>query len=288
MRYRQWWFVSLCFWGQWQAQAQEPVVEPDWIDIPQHQLVYLQTKAGTSVMLLADEFTPKNTAQFRQLVQQRFYDGLSFYRVIDQFVLQAGLPEERVHPHGKLKPAPIVAEFQWPIPSQSTSFVQVQQPDSFADVTGYRKLFAVGRDSSSEWLITCPNVVVMARSNEANSATSDFAIMQGQAPRHLDQNMSVIGRMIWGVSLLNQVQRAAANSDGLVPMAKQSPILTMQLGADREAKAQLPLQIQNPAGPQFLSRLHQARTREHAFYQAKGRGVLDICYYSLAVRLKPA
>ncbi|MBU2278361.1 MAG: peptidylprolyl isomerase, partial [Gammaproteobacteria bacterium] len=86
--------VLVCAVAQAQAQAAEEV----WLDIPQSELVYLQLEQGTVVFKLADQFAPRHTERFRQLVRAGFYQGLTFYRVIDQFVLQAGLPEDEKHP----------------------------------------------------------------------------------------------------------------------------------------------------------------------------------------------
>ena len=97
------------------------------------------------VLQLADAFTPLTSARFRQLVQQRFYDGLAFYRVIDQFVLQAGLPEGELHPNQKPQQHPALpAEFSWPIRS-TDPYTPVQSGDLLAEETGFNQGFAVGR-----------------------------------------------------------------------------------------------------------------------------------------------
>ena len=71
------------------------------MDLPQQNLVYLELRQGVVVLQLADQFAPAHSQRFRQLVKAGFYDGLTFYRVIDQYVLQAGLPEGETHPSGK-------------------------------------------------------------------------------------------------------------------------------------------------------------------------------------------
>lgn len=262
--------------------------QPEFRDIPQQQLAYLQLAHGTVVLLLADQFTTQTTARFRQLVQQRFYDGLPFYRVIDQFVLQAGLPQGEAHPRLKnLSYAGIPPEFSWPVPD-SRDFVLVQRDDLLASETGFRQGFAVGRAAGQEWLLHCPNVVVMARSTAADSATTDFAIMQGQAPRHLDKNMAIFARVIWGQQHLNQVVRATPEQGGLLGAGEpRSYIKQLRLGTELAVSQQLALQIQQPASAAFAAKLTSRRQRADDFYLDKGSGKLDICYQALAVRLKP-
>jgi len=279
------------------AVAQSGAGEPEYQDIPQQQLAYLQLEQGTVVLLLADAFTPQTSARFRQLVQQRFYDGLPFYRVIDQFVLQAGLPEGERHPGRTFAPfSGIKAEFSWPVRSHDP-FVLVQQDDLLAAQTGFNQGFAVGRDlkqdlerdGGREWLLHCPNVVVMARNSDPNSATTDFAIMQGQAPRHLDKNMAIFARVIWGQQWLNQIQRAQPANGGILSASEnRSKIKQIRLGNELPAPQQLQLQIQQAATAAFAAKIAARRQRADAFYIDKGNGKLDICYQALPVRLKPA
>lgn len=271
-------------------------VEPQqsWEDISQQQLVYVQLSDGDKnigqvVLQLSDPFTPKTTARFRQLVQDRFYDGLPFYRVIDQFVLQAGLPELETHPAKLTKSyPPIPAEFSWPI-RNADRYSLIQKGDLLADETGFNQGFAVGRAKGREWLIHCPNLVNMARDANPVSATTDFAIMQGQAPRHLDQNMNVFGRVIWGTEVLNLLPRGDKAAGGILgEKARRGLIVSARMGSELPKAAQLPLQQQLTNSDDFQQMLKRRRARSDEFYQDKGNGKLDICYLGAPVRLKTA
>ncbi len=263
-----------------------------WQDISQQQLVYLQVsdaagREGTVVLQLADAFTPLTSARFRQLVQQRFYDGLPFYRVIDQFVLQAGLPEGESHPQQLKKSYPALpAEFSWPVRS-ADPYTPVQSGDLLAEETGFNQGFAVGRAKGREWLIHCPNLVNMARDANPASATTDFAIMQGQAPRHLDQNMNVFARVVWGAEKLNLLPRGEKASGGILSaQQRRGSILSARLGTELPASQQLALQQQLTNSADFQQMLQRRRERADEFYQYKGNGKLDICYLGAPVRLK--
>lgn len=263
-----------------------------WQDISQQQLVYLQVsdaagREGTVVLQLADAFTPLTSARFRQLVQQRFYDGLPFYRVIDQFVLQAGLPEGESHPQQLKKSYPALpAEFSWPVRS-ADPYTPVQSGDLLAEETGFNQGFAVGRAKGREWLIHCPNLVNMARDANPASATTDFAIMQGQAPRHLDQNMNVFARVVWGAEKLNLLPRGEKASGGILSaQQRRGAILSARLGTELPASKQLALQQQLTNSADFQQMLQRRRERADEFYQYKGNGKLDICYLGAPVRLK--
>ena len=52
----------------------------------------LQTTAGPVTLELHDEAAPKTVANFRKLASDGFYDGLTFHRVIPDFMIQGGCP----------------------------------------------------------------------------------------------------------------------------------------------------------------------------------------------------
>lgn len=281
------WILGWCIAGYAvisTAQAAEEV----WLDIPQSELVYLQLEHGTVVFKLADPFAPRHTERFRQLVRSGFYQGLTFYRVIDQFVLQAGLPEGERHPTLPEQKWPgVKAEFSWPVRT-TDKYNLVQKPEMLAAETGFNQGFAVGRENGREWLLNCPLTVNMARDTDADSGTTDFALMRGQAPRHLDQNMSVFAKVVWGAELLNGVQYGPVTSGGIIAQPKdRTKIVSATLGSDLPESARLPLQWQDTSSVAFTEALTQRRQRSNEFFKHKGNGALDICYSQVPVRLKP-
>ena len=53
----------------------------------------LQTTAGPVTVELHDDAAPKTVANFRKLASDGFYGGLTFHRVIPDFMIQGGCPE---------------------------------------------------------------------------------------------------------------------------------------------------------------------------------------------------
>ena len=53
----------------------------------------MQTTDGSITLELFDEDAPKTVENFRRLAAEGFYDGLTFHRVIKDFMIQGGCPE---------------------------------------------------------------------------------------------------------------------------------------------------------------------------------------------------
>ena len=70
------------------------------IDAPHHCVVEMVTSEGTMYIRLFDE-TPQHRDNFIKLVEEGYYDGLLFHRVIKGFMIQGGDPDSRRAPAGK-------------------------------------------------------------------------------------------------------------------------------------------------------------------------------------------
>ena len=259
--------------------------QQEWRIPASENLIYLELETGTVVIELAPFIAPKHVARFKNLVAEGFYDSLDFYRVIDGFVAQAGDVSEKKPSKNK---APLNAEFSRPTPSIS-DFMLVQSPDFIAPQTGYLNGFAAGRDPNAkqEWLLHCPGAVAFARDVDANSASTEFYIVIGQATRHLDRNMSTIGRVIYGMPAVQALNRANMNNaSGVIENpTKRGKILWAKLAKDISQQNQIKIQIQEQNSAQVTQRLASARKLDNEFFHFKGNGNLDVCYYQLKTRL---
>ena len=122
------------------------------------------TTKGTVVAQLAEDDAPITTANFIELAQKGFYNGLTFHRYVAGFVIQGGDPDGTgAGGSGKN----IKGEF----PTNG-----VQNP---------------GKHDSA-------GVLAMARSGDPNSASSQFYVTLAAAP-HLDSGYAVFGKVTSGL-----------------------------------------------------------------------------------------
>lgn len=72
--------------------AQAPAAATPAIKDPENTL-FMDLKDGRVIIALRPDLAPKHVARIKELVRQKFYDGLAFHRVIDGFMAQGGDPK---------------------------------------------------------------------------------------------------------------------------------------------------------------------------------------------------
>ena len=258
------------------ASTAEAAKEPVWREVDPDRLVFMELQEGLAIIELNPLFAPKTVRQFRELVQQGFYDGLSFYRVIEGFVAQGGDGSDL----GERSSVPLIdAEFEieWP---EEAEYTLVQEPDMFAPQTGFMNGFAVARDpkENTAWLAHCPGVVAMARNEGPDTSRTDFYIVIGQAPHYLDRNMNVFGRVIHGMDAVQKIRRGKPAENGVIlDDAASTRIRRMRLGSDIPDEDLLTALVLDSNDESFEDMLDDRRKRKQKFFHNRPPKVLDVC-----------
>lgn len=136
----------------------------------------IETDKGRIAVELHPEAAPKTVENFITLIQQGFYDGLTFHRYEPGFVIQGGDPK------GDGTGGP-----PWKIPGE------FQDPDLREKMLRHEK-----------------GIVAMARSADPNSAGSQFYICLNPDPdryRHLEGKYTTFGRVIEGLDVVDQLRK---------------------------------------------------------------------------------
>jgi len=272
--------ISLALGCSCIAQAQEN----EWRKLDPNHAILMTLPHGQVVIELAPQFSPNHVKRFKTLAKKGHYDGNKFYRVIDGFVAQGG-PKDGSVKDKAITEMKLEGDFAT---DKNFSFTLVQENDLFAQQTGFKDGFALGHNPSENkaWMLHCPGVIAMARSNEADSATSHFYITNGQAPRYLDRIMTVFGRVVYGMNHVQAITRTSVTpGDTPVDEKDYTPMISMQLMSDLPAEQQIQLEIRNTEHPNYEKKLSDRKKRENAFFFKKPPPVLDICQTPVGVRL---
>ena len=285
----------------WAADAPKPVApasaapsSKDWRDVSPDNLVLIETKYGTVAVELSPEFAPNHVARMRKLLRAHFYDGLTFYRVIDGFVAQGGADQDTsatanapVNPEILKNWPRMKAELDATLPA-GTPFTPLGNPDLVAPEVGHVNGFPAGRDpkTGKAWMIQCPGVFAFARDNDEDTATTEFYIVIGEAPRRLDHNLTAFGRVLDGMEYLQKLQRGNPDVDSGVidDDSKRDPIIRMTLAADLPAKDRPHYQVMKTDSAAFAELKDKKRHPAPEFYHHGPFPNLDICGVSAPVK----
>ncbi len=154
-----------------------------------HAAITVQDYGEIDVELDADT-APITVTNFVKLVQDNFYDGLTFHRIIDGFMIQGGDPN--------------------------------------GDGTGGAKDTIKGEFSSNGVKNDISHVrgtISMARSTDPDSASSQFFIVQSDST-HLDGDYAAFGHVTSGMDIVDQICKDAKPTDGNGTISKdQQPVI---------------------------------------------------------------
>lgn len=277
------------------ASAKDDLI---WNTLDPENTVYLQLQEGTVVIELNPAFAPKTVKRFKELLEEQFYRGMSFYRVIDGFVAQGG---DESDIDGSELAQTLKAEFEisWPLKPKDKeaakdwlpmSWTPVQTDDMFAPYTGFIDGFPAARDekkAGKAWLTHCPGSIAMARNDGPDTGSTDFYIVIGQAPRYLDRNLTIFGRVVWGMDVVQRIKRGPTLKNGIIEGdLDRTWIKRMRLASSLEESERLDVWLADTNSKGFKNMLNERRNRKNKFFHHKPPKVLDICQVPVPARLE--
>jgi len=217
-------------------------------------------------------------------VRQKYFDGLSVYRVQDNFVAQFGDPDEKKDQGGA--PKKIAPEFTRAL-AGDLDFVALPDRDAYAPETGFSYGFPAARDrmGGRAWLTHCYGTLGVGRDNDADSGNgAELYVVIGNAPRILDRNITVAGRVIRGIELLSSLPRGTSGPLGMYEKPEQRmPIRQARMAADVAEGERTPLEILRTDSSTFRAIVEGRRFRKDAWYKEPA-GAVDVCALTVPVR----
>ena len=134
----------------------------------------LSTDHGDIVIKFFPDKAPKHVANFQDLVKRGFYDNKVFHRVVKNFMIQGGC---------------------------ATGTGTGKHPDG-------KSIPAEFNDKQHQ-----PGIVSMARSQDPNSAGSQFFICHGKHSAFLDGKYTVFGEVVSGMDAVDKIANGPVNGD---------------------------------------------------------------------------
>jgi peptidylprolyl isomerase len=261
----------------------------DWRTLDPDRTLYLQLATGRVVIELAPGFAPAHVANIRTLAHEHYWDGLSINRSQDNFVVQWGDPAEddaKRKSIGSAKPH-LPAEFTRA--SAGVPFVRLPDADGWAPQVGFSEDFPAARDPKAgrTWLAHCYGTVGAGRDTAADSSNgTELYVVDGQSPRQLDRNITVVGRVVQGMELLSVLPRGTGPLGFYEKAEQRVPIQSIALASDLPEAKRTPLQLLRTDTPLFTAVVEARRNRRDDWYKVPA-GHIDLCNVPLPVRAPP-
>jgi peptidylprolyl isomerase len=261
----------------------------DWRTPDPADTLYLELATGRVIIELAPGFAPAHVANIRTLAREHYWDGLSINRSQDNFVVQWGDPTEEEKdrkPLGSAK-AHLPAEFSHA--ARGEAFTVLPDSDGWAPQVGFSDGFPAARDpkSGQAWLAHCYGTVGAGRDTAADSSNgTELYIVDGQSPRQLDRNITVVGRVLQGMELLSTLPRGTGPLGFYDKAEQRVPIRAITLASEVPADRRTPLQVLRTESPVFAAVVESRRNRRDEWYKVPA-GHIDLCNVPLPVRTQP-
>lgn len=247
------------------APAPPPPPAPaDWRTPDPNDVLVIDTNKGRIILELVPEVAPLFTARVRELAHEHFYDGQTFFRVIEGFMDQTGDPQN--NGAGGSKQPDVPAEFTFrrgpdtpfgPVVDQSVD--EVGFIKSLPVMSQSMMLAPLMRDGKVQaWGLYCPGVAGAARSDNPDSANSQFFLMRSTYPK-LEKRYTAFGRVIAGQQVVAAIKTGEPVED------PQDRMERVRLLADLPPQERPKIRVIDPNGPWFKAELARVRAQDGAF-----------------------
>lgn len=272
-----------------------------------------------TIQLMPAPFSQGWVENIRTLAKQHWWDGTNVYRVQDNYVVQwGGGAVEKQEPEG----LNVVPESEYPVyineieadPEGTPPPIAVagcEQDNSCTDYSqthgakrrrivaaaleqdpyAKRPLFRTGwplaldTESYRVWPVHCYGMVGVARGIDNTGSGGDLYAVIGHAPRQLDRNIALVGRVIEGIEHLSSLPRGKGDLGFYEDdeAERRVPILSARLGSELPEGEQPKFEYLSTERASFAAYVHARANRQDDFYKVPAGGV-DICNAPVPVR----
>jgi peptidylprolyl isomerase len=259
----------------------------DWRLPDPDDVLYLELAAGRVVLELAPAFAPAHVANVKALAREGYFDGLTILRVHDNYVVQWGDPEAGDSKAARpIRSAHRTLPPEFDRPAEGLPLTLLPDPDTYAPEVGFAAGFPAARDGAGgrAWLVHCYGMLGAGRDNAPDSGGgAELYVVIGHAPRHLDRNVTLLGRVLSGIELLSALPRGTAALGFYEKPEQRVPILHLRVAADVPPSERTELEVLRTDTATFQALVEARRNRREEWFQ-RAAGRIEICNVPLVVR----
>lgn len=260
----------------------------DWRPVDPENTLYLELAGGRVVFELSPEFAPLHVANVKALAREGYYDGLAIVRSQENYVVQWGDPDaEDAAKRRAIRSAKraLPAEFFRSI-DPALPFTPLADGDVYAPQVGLAGGFPAARDpqTGTTWLAHCYGMLGAGRGDTPDSGSgAELYVVLGHAPRHLDRNVTLLGRAVQGMEHLSTLPRGNGPLGFYERREQMAPVVAVRVAADLPPAERVELELLRTDTPTFAAFVAARRTRRESwFLDPVGR--IELCNVPLPAR----
>ncbi|EJL23982.1 peptidylprolyl isomerase [Novosphingobium sp. AP12] len=253
------------------------------------------------IQLIPAPFSQGWVGNIRKFVAARWFDGIAVVRVQDNYVVQWGDPDGETPGKAKALPAGMQTvpqrDYVRPV-DQGLLHAFKQLNDGEADRTvlsptnpdaylrnGFTLLYhgwPIATDGQNAWPLHCYGMVGVGRNLSPDTGTgAELYTVIGQAPRQLDRNIALVGRVISGMEHLSSLPRGTGPLGFYKTAEERTPIISVRTG---DQVSDLPAyEYLSTESASFTAYADKRANRKDDFYITPAGGV-DVCNVPVPIR----
>ena len=237
------------------------------------------------IQLMPAPFSQGWVSNIHKLAAAHWWDGTSINRVQDNYVVQWGdATEKKALPEGLATVgAQDYVTLDWPTKDWILARADGRQ-DAYAGAHGFYLGWPLAQGREGLWPVHCYGMVGVGRnlSPDTGSGAELYTVI-GHAPRHLDRNIALVGRVIEGIEHMSSLPRGTGALGFYEKEEERVPILSVRLG--NEAKDVPAFEYLSTDSDSFAAYADARANRRDAFFNIPAGGA-DICNIPVPIRRK--
>lgn len=259
----------------------------DWRPLDPENTLYMDLEKGRVIIDMAPAFAPNHVANIKALVREGYFDGLTIMRTQENYVVQWGDADGRRAIKAAARNLP--PEFAV-TPPADLPFTKLDSVDGYAAEVGFSGGFPMGREPKAglAWLAHCYSMVGVGRDTAPDSGggTELYAVI-GHAPRQLDRNVTLFGRVVRGMEFFTTLPRGTGPLGFYEQPSERVPVKSIKVAADVPESERVRLEVLRTDTPTFTALVDSRRHRQEEWFQYDV-GHVELCNVPIPVRDAPA
>lgn len=249
--------------------------------------LYLELESGRVVIELAPSFAPQHVANLGVLVDAKYFDGLAVLRSQENYVAQWGDPAADDPEHARsLGEARASLPPEFARAATGLEFTVLPDGDVYAPEVGHVEGFPAARDGKAgqAWMAHCYGAVGVGRGNTADSGNaSSLYVVTGHAPRHLDRNITLVGRVLQGMEHLTTLPRGSGALGFYAEGEATAPIRALRRASQLPEGQRSAIEVMRTDSSSFAAWAESRRNRREDWF-LHPVGKVGLCNVGVPVR----